>query len=429
MIIDNEKDLRKKILKLVPFPTNEEVVLYDKRFVNLLNYDVNKLYKEYYQKYNKVAQECLSLQHKQKEYEDFISNAKIYNKKMSEKDYIEKIQELEIIYTKKFSSIKNLEKKISVYSNKIAQQNKLIEEEQIKMKQKLEREKSSILKQLQKNDIRIAELKSYINFFEDYKKEYDFIKKVLQEEQDFEMGIYNMYLNKSNFKCPQCGRMYFPHITTLTKTIDTLAEKIKKLDQKYLEYESKKNEYSKEFSKISQETQNLKQYLENSELMYIKKNKNILQYEAVKFVAFEQLDKLQEELKSKKETTGKEYQNLKNNIDVYKTSFNNLQEIKRVSKELAEINNQIKELSEKMSSIKPKLELILDFLDMRNKVYEKSLKTLFDDKISIKLFKREDLKIISMCEVKYNNINTSLLTQEQIEEANKLIVKKLKTLE
>ena len=79
--------------------------------------------------------------------------------------------------------------------------------------------------------------------------------------------------------------------------------------------------------------------------------------------------------------------------------------------------------------IKGKLDLIIEFLDMKFKVYEKNISTLFANRVKFKLFEFKDYEIEKVMKIKYNNIDIDYLNADNYVELNKLIVKKLKSLE
>ena len=428
MFIDDLKNVRSKILKCIPLPSDNDIVIYDDKFSSFIDKDVEQLYKNYLEEYKKVESECMDLSNRIKQYEDFIDNATIVNNSFSEKEYINIIKNLETNYAKKYKNIKDLERQIAVYQNRLTELNKKLDYQKIVDRNFAEKEKAKLTEEIKKTELSIGRTQAYYEFYNDLSKQYLTIIEIMKKEKVF----YEDTLEKSmadTSLCYECKRRYYPSPESLKKIISKYDRSIEEDNNKYLEAKEKRANYKKEKVNLNKELARLKEELKMYDTIYVKKSDNILKIEKAKFKVFNQIDDLSNKLKQITSIQTKEYFNLKKEIDVFKTSLFNLSEKKRLSKELIELKDIYDKTKSNFDMIKGKLDLIIEFLDMKFKVYEKNISTLFANRVKFKLFEFKFYEIEKVMKIKYNNIDIDYLNADNYVELNKLIVKKLKSLE
>ena len=427
MIIDNPQSLRKILLKAIPLPEDKDVIVYDTRFAIFTDKDVQELYETNLQEYLSLSKEFLNLSNELKQYEDFINNLKLVNNSYGEKDYILKIQQLETLYAQKYKDIKSIEKKITIYENKIKEINRKIDNQKLSSEQfvnNLKKEKAEILR---KKTLELGEVQTCVNFFKDYHEEYTAIIKMLQREIEAEKSLLRRSIEK-NAMCEECGKRYYPSPERMRERIHSLEYRLNLHNNKFFKLKEKQDDYQLKLSELQLEIKSLKNEIQIADNLYIKKSPQILTLEGEKFEIFEEINKLQTKLSDEIQAQGHEYQKLKRQIEIYKTSFSNYTEAKRVSKQMQEVQQKIKPIEQKLYEYKGKVQILIDFLEMKYKLYESNLNAFFDGRVKVKLFERNEEKFKKICELKLDNIDITYLDPDKRSELNAIIVQKLKSL-
>lgn len=427
MIIDRPKTLRKTLLQNIPLPDDKDIIVYNTNFAEFLYKDVEELYEKDLSQYNELSNEFVSLSNELNACENFINNVKLVNKSYDEKAYIQKIQELEIKYAQKYKDIKDIEKRISLYENKVSEINTKIDQQKFTEQQSIQQKKKDNIELLNKKTIELGELKTCMDYFMDYYNEYDSIIKMIRKEIEFEENLLTKAEEKISF-CKECGKRYYPSTKKIKDRISSLEFRLKTHNDKYIKLKERHDNYKDRIKSINNEIKSLKEIIKMSDYSYIKKSNNILSLEGQKFEIFEEINKLQEKLQKEIQTKGKEYNQLKTQIDIYKTSFANYNELKSISKKMLELQEKLKPIKEKIPIYENNLELITQFLEMKYKVYEKNLNVFFDNRVKIKLFEKDGYNFKKICQIKFDNIDAIYLDAEKYTELNNFIVKKLKIL-
>lgn len=417
MLIDKPQQLRKKILKTFPFPDDKDIMLRNQAFYNLAGKNVDTLYRYYLNEYNELHQKTFEINKKLNEYDCFISNVKLIDNKLNEQQHIDMIQLLEIEYARKYEDLKKIEKKIEIYENKIKSQNEKIENQEKREKQLIEKEKEEKIKELRELDIKIGELETYVNFFKDYSNDYLMLIKMIDNEKK--------YYSKLIIKSEKDEKGIYPPVSELTEKINKINERIDDHNYTFEVLKSKEKEYKKKLKEAKQNDIELKKEIKLEPFYYTKKSPEILKLESEKFKLFNDLEKLEKELNDKIPKNDKEYNKLKEKIQAYKDSFYNLIEIKKISKEIPELQKSLDEYNNDIKKVENKLKPLVNFFDMRYKVYEDRINNFFDGNIKLKLFKLEGVEFKEILDIKYKNIDVDLLTNEQAKEANEMILEKI----
>lgn len=425
MLIDHPMTLRKKILKSFSMPQDEDILVYNANFLHLADKDVEDLYEKYYTQYVEKNDKYKELTKKLNDYDDFLSNAKLISPNLSEQGHVKKIQELETEYAKKYGDIKNVEKKLQMYENRILQQNSKIAKKMQEQESLFQKEKENKINELNDTHIKIGQYETYIQFFNDFAKDHKLLIEMLEKEKARYEEMFEL-AEKEADRCRECRTRRYP----AAKTINTNIEKIQqRIDQHNKDYElavDKKKEYRYQLKRAQVKALELKDEISLSESTYAKKSPEVLQLEGAKFGFIEDMGKAQEELDKLISTQSRDFKLLKDKIKAYRESLNNLLQMQKMSSEIGKLKELQAQYEEQLDFIIPKLNLLTQFIDVKHKVFEDRLNGMFDGRIKFKFFELEDYAFSEVCEMKFDNVDVSFLTQEQAKEMNQLIVSRFR---
>lgn len=427
MILDNLKSLRKKILKLIPLPEDKEVIIYNKSFSDFINKDVQELYEINLEQYNENSTKIQELKANIKSAEEFINNAAIVNKKLDEKGHIIKIKELETEYAQKYAKIKSFERKISMYSSRIQKISSEIDFHISEGKKFSKQKEEELNEKININNFKIGELETYYRYYKEYYNEYSLLSKMLNKELAAQEKILRSALD-DNTICRQCRKRYYPSATSVTRNMKVIQDRLDQYNNNFTLVKQKAEEYKKQAKLLKEENKSMKEQIKNFKFIYSKKSDKVLNLEAVKFGLFNDIEALEEELKAEVQKKGKEYQQLKNKINTYKTSLDNLIAIKQTAKELQIYKEELQQILEKQKLYINNLDFIIKFLDIKFKLYTKNLKTFFDERVKIDLFEIQEYNINEICNIEFDNIKMEFLNAEGYKELNDFLVTKLKNI-
>lgn len=427
MILDNLKSLRKKILKLIPLPEDKEVIIYNKSFSDFINKDVQELYEINLEQYNENSTKIQELKANIKAAEEFINNAAIVNKKLDEKGHIIKIKELETEYAQKYAKIKSFERKISMYSSRIQKISSEIDFHISEGKKFSKQKEEELNEKININNFKIGELETYYRYYKEYYNEYSLLSKMLNKELAAQEKILRSALD-DNTICRQCRKRYYPSATSVTRNMKVIQDRLDQYNNNFTLVKQKAEEYKKQAKLLKEENKSMKEQIKNFKFIYSKKSDKVLNLEAVKFGLFNDIEALEEELKAEVQKKGKEYQQLKNKINTYKTSLDNLIAIKQTAKELQIYKEELQQILEKQKLYINNLDFIIKFLDIKFKLYTKNLKTFFDERVKIDLFEIQEYNINEICNIEFDNIKMEFLNAEGYKELNDFLVTKLKNI-
>ena len=423
MLVEQPKTLRNKILRVFPLPKNEDILVYNINFRNLANKDVDQLYFNYYSQYKEKSAKYIEITNKLKEYDDFINNAPLVNTKLNEKEYIYTIQQLETEYAKKYS-IKNIEKKIETYNNRISQQNILIEKQIKKEEKELEELTFQKMEELKQVNIRIGELETYVSFFQNYEKDYAMLIKMIAQEKKYYERMREKCETDESF-CDKCRKRRYPDPRTLEKNIAKIQERMQDHNYTFVNLKQKESDYKLKLKETKKRAAEIKKEIEVSSFLSTKKSPEVLRLEGIKFSLFNEVEALNEELKNLISKENASFRNLKNKIQLYRESLTNLLEMRRISKEIPSLKENSTTYADEIASLKVKLNLIVTFIETRYKVYSNRLSSIFDDRVKFTFCEVNEFEIKEILQIKYDNIATEYLTFDQLKELNTLINSKL----
>lgn len=432
MFLDNVEELRKNIIKLVRKPTNQDIIYYDSKFIDLINVDVEKLYCDELKKYRELEKQYLEVKSKIDDYNERVNNLNLIGK-MSELEYMSKIQELEIKYAKEYKEIKILENKINTYKNKIVDLKNKIEIQKAKEIEDKKGFQSQLLKSKNRLSSNIGNLKIALDI---NNKKID----ITREKLNFERDKYNTFeetkkaIEEGNYVCQYCKstldkKSLKKVIKNAIKQQEIILEKIDKLKNELSILNNQKNELEDDLLNSTSELKNINFAEKQNLFAYDKKSVKVLKLEGTIFQLENEIENLEIQYGEKAKKAGPNFKRMKAKLEAYKESFLNLREIKDQKENLKLDLNIYDDVIEQAKEIKFNLKLHCQFLMTRNKLWEQNLSNLFDNKLKFKLFEEENLEIKEICIIYYNNIESKYLKPDEEKEVERMIIDKMRFIE
>ena len=432
MFLDNVEELRKNIIKLVRKPTNQDIIYYDSKFIDLINVDVEKLYYDELKKYRELEKQYLEVKSKIDDYNERVNNLNLIGK-MSELEYMSKIQELEIKYAKEYKEIKILENKINTYKNKIVDLKNKIEIQKAKEIEDKKGFQSQLLKSKNRLSSNIGNLKIALDI---NNKKID----ITREKLNFERDKYNTFeetkkaIEEDNYVCQYCKstldkKSLKKVIKNAIKQQEIILEKIDKLKNELNILNNQKNELEDNLLNSTSELKNINFAEKQNLFAYDKKSVKVLKLEGTIFQLENEIENLEIQYEEKAKKAGPNFKRMKAKLEAYKESFLNLREIKDQKENLKLDLNIYDDVIEQAKEIKFNLKLHCQFLMTRNKLWEQNLSNLFDNKLKFKLFEEENLEIKEICIIYYNNIESKYLKPDEEKEVERMIIDKMRFIE
>lgn len=432
MFLDNVEELRKNIIKLVRKPTNQDIIYYNSKFIDLINVDVEKLYYDELKKYRELEKQYLEVKSKIDDYNERVNNLNLIGK-TSELEYMSKIQELEIKYAKEYKEIKILENKINTYKNKIVDLKNKIEIQKAKEIEDKKGFQSQLLKSKNRLSSNIGNLKIALDI---NNKKID----ITREKLNFERDKYNTFeetkkaIEEDNYVCQYCKstldkKSLKKVIKNAIKQQEIILEKIDKLKNELNILNNQKNELEDNLLNSTSELKNINFAEKQNLFAYDKKSVKVLKLEGTIFQLENEIENLEIQYEEKAKKAGPNFKRMKAKLEAYKESFLNLREIKDQKENLKLDLNIYDDVIEQAKEIKFNLKLHCQFLMTRNKLWEQNLSNLFDNKLKFKLFEEENLEIKEICIIYYNNIESKYLKPDEEKEVERMIIDKMRFIE
>ena len=421
---------RKDIIKIIPEPKNEDVIVYDLTLKSLLDINVIEEYKKTLSDYKIKKENYLIIEQELKEYEKTIDDIYLYNKRWSEKDYIDMLQKDKKAYSTYFNDIKKIENNIQILEKKYKVLNEQIEIQRNKELKEVETKRKNI-------DNEIEECKKNINKLNikigDLKIEHDrYLKQIADLQDDIELcSIMQKQLENKEYKCEYCGTI-ITNGNSKNRIFNTLEKKINKKNSLLDSYKTSLEKIEKEISYNKKEINENKSILENDlefkkqdYNFYIKKSVKILEMEATRDETQKQILKYKDEYENNIVVKSQDYQTLKDRINKYETSIQNLQKIKENKQKFSEKYKILNNLKPILLQLNDKIKLYKKFIEIYFKIYEQKANDYFGNNIKFKLFKFNSLDLEEIFEVYYNGIEYTQLHPKQREELDKIYYEKI----
>lgn len=421
---------RDQLIKFIPKPKNEDVIIYNTELKDLIDINVFEEYeKDIYNFLNK-KREYLLIKEKIKEVEDFINNMYLYNPSWTKEDYLIKLKNDKKTYSILFDEIRKKENNIDILQKKLRVMNEKIEMQEQKENKEIKKRKDNIDNDIEKDKNSLLTLKEKLSFYQlqleilesDIAKNQEEFNDLVETEEELKIG---------KCKCKLCGsliKVYSENSLIFKRLMKNLTENKKQLEKLLNKKESVDKEiafYESEISKIKIRLHNNIQFKKENNNFYTKKSLEILKLEALRDEIVNNISKLEEELKTKPQKKSNDYIDLKNRIEKYELSLENLKK----SNELRQnINNDIqnyKILKTELKNLYDLLKKYKEFISIYYKICEKKANEYFGNEFKFKLFQFDDVVLKECFEIKYNDIEYSQLDENLKEKVDQIFAEKI----
>ena len=422
---------RDDFIKVIPKPTNEDVILYDISLKDLIDVDVPYEYCKLLPVFKKEKKDFLKMQKDINNYKEIINQTFLYNPSWSKEKYLEELQENMKTYSTLYGNIKRKEDEIKILQKKIEAINeKIIIQKNIEEKEDEERQQN-IDNEIENNKINFKKANDILDTYKSSLKRIE--EQIRNVREDLKiLNLSERQLNLGIYKCFCCGKEIeadeSEYITNHVKNnIIKYKENLKMLLEEKEKIKNTIKYYKDESSKIKAELKNNLSFKRNYKRMYIKKSTEILKLEACRNTYFDEIEKVKQSLKDEPYINSKKFLELKNRIEKYNLSLENLRKIKNMK---ALIGQQMSIYNKKQNEIKEMENLIkkyLSFLNIYYKIYEQKASQFAGPDYKIKLFNIENYEIVKILNIKYKNVDYPMLKKRDKQEVDKNLIKKFST--
>jgi len=421
---------RKDIIKIIPEPKNEDVIVYDLTLKSLLDVNVIEEYKKILADYKIKRENYILMEQELEQHKISINNIYLYNKKWSEKDYIEMLQKDKKTYSTYFNDIKKIENNIQILEKKYKILNEQIEIQRNKELKEVETKRKNINNEIEETKKNITKLNTQKN---SVKLEHDRYSKQIEElQEDIDLCLaMQQELDNKEYQCQYCGTI-ITNGNSKKRIFNMLDKKINKNSKILNSYKTSLEKTEKELSYITKELKENKSILENDMEFkkqdynfYIKKSVKILEMEATRDEIQKDILKYKDEYENNKIVKSEEYKSLKDRIDKYELSLQNLQKIKESKQTFAEEYKIINNLKPILLKQNEKIKFYKKFIEIYFKIYEQKANDYFGNNIKFKLFRFNSLDLEEIFEIYYNGIEYTQLHPKQREELDKICYEKI----
>lgn len=421
---------RKDIIKIIPEPKNEDVIVYDLTLKSLLDVNVIEEYKKILADYKIKRENYILMEQELEQHKISINNIYLYNKKWSEKDYIEMLQKDKKTYSTYFNDIKKIENNIQILEKKYKILNEQIEIQRNKELKEVETKRKNINNEIEETKKNITKLNTQKSSL---KLEYDrYLKQIEELQEDIDLCLaMQQELDNKEYQCQYCGTI-ITNGNSKKRIFNMLDKKINKNTKLLNSYKTSLEKTEKDLSYITKELKENKSILENDMEFkkqdynfYIKKSVKILEMEATRDEIQKDILKYKDEYENNKIVKSEEYKTLKDRIDKYELSLQNLQKIKESKQTFAEEYKIINNLKPILLKQNEKLKFYKKFIEIYFKIYEQKANDYFGNNIKFKLFRFNSLDLEEIFEIYYNGIEYTQLHPKQREELDKICYEKI----
>ena len=195
---------REQIIKFIPEPKNEEVIVYNIDLKDLLNVDVLDEYYKLLPIFLSKKEAYSILDRKIKEYNNTINNIYLFNKSWSEEDYLIKLRNDKKTYSTMYNEIKTLENNIKITEKKIDAINEKIKIQDANENREVAKRLDNINIDIEMNKKQLLNIEDKINYYQPLLKIVD--KDIAENEEEFSfLSDMQEHLQKGNYKCKYCG--------------------------------------------------------------------------------------------------------------------------------------------------------------------------------------------------------------------------------
>lgn len=422
---------RYDIIKIIPKPSNQDVIVYDFSLKNLLDINVIENYNKDLAAYKIKKDNYILLDAEIKQYEDSLNKIYLYMKNWSEMDYIERLKEEKKYYSKIYSTIKKIENNIDILEKKYKSINEQIEIQKNKDKKEIENKKKNIDSEIENTKNKISKIKERISEYDlQYKRIEEHISDIKEEINLLEQMQENITTNHE-YKCQYCGtiithegskrRIY----NLLQKSIDKNIKKISVLQNDFNKAEQSLAYYENELSSLKSILKNNIEFKKQDYNFYIKKSIKVLELEAIRDEILKNIVELKEQYHKNSDTSKKDFIETKDRISKYELSLENLKKIKENKENFKEKYQQLNKLKNELIELHNNLKEYKKFLEIYYKIYEQKINDYFGKDIKFKLFKFEGIELKEIFQVFYKDIEYTELPKKMKEDFDNIYIEKI----
>lgn len=420
---------REQLIKFIPKPTNQDVILYDISLKNLIDIDVLEEYNKLLPQFKYKQEEYLYLKRKIKEYEESINKIYLYKTNWTEADYLQALQNDKKTYSILYNDIKKTENNIIMLQKKIKNMNEKIEMQIALEKRKNDIKKENIDNEIAANKAKLLKLRDTLSLYEqDLNKVNELIA---DNEEEFNMLVeMEKDLKAKKFKCKYCGAVVLDTsedsfiVKRLYKNLEKNKSELKSLLKKKEKLELNISYYESEASTIRTNLNNNIQFKKQDYNFYQKKSLDVLKLEALRDEMINNIDKLENSLKNNPQLKSDKYTELKKKIDNLELSLSNLTRIKEMKESLKAGIDKFNYLKKELLLMKDSMDQYKKFLTIYFKIYEQKANEYFGQYFKFRLFKFNDYDLTDIFEVYYNNVEYSQLSIKDKNEVDKIFIEK-----
>ena len=408
---------REQLIKFIPKPKNEDVIVYDIKLSDLIDIDVFQEYENNINPFLNKQQEFHLLQTKIKQMENFINNVYLYNTSWSKEDYLIKLRNAKKTYSTMYKDIKKSEDKILVLQKQLKLKNEQIAMQEAKENKKIQNKKQNIEDEIQKDKSNLLNLKDRMSF---YVLQKGIINQEIKNNEEEFNNLCDMQadLKKGEYQCKYCGCYVpihsekSPIYKRLEKNLEINKKNLEKILNKKEEVDKEIAYYQTEISKVKVRLNNNIQFKKENNNLYIKKTIEILKLEALRDELINNISQEEKKLKSNSQSKSDHYIELKKNIEKYELSLKNLDKIREIKENMKEDLEKYNILKTELTELYNKLTKYKNFITIYYKICEKKASEYFGPDFKFKLFQFDELILKSIFEIKYKDIEYSQLNRE-----------------
>lgn len=421
---------REQLLKFIPKPKNEDVIIYDTELSDLIDIDVFQEYEKTIYPFLNKQQEFHLIQAKIKEMEKFVNNVYLFNTSWSKEDYLIRLKNAKKTYSTAYKEINKIENNISVLNKKLDVMNEKIAIQETKEKKRIEDRKNTIDEEIEEDKKTLENLKEKLSFYTLHKKILN--KEIEKNEEEFNfLSKMQADLKKGEYQCKFCG-CYVPVNTENSHIYRRLEKNFAENKNNLTDLLNKKEDvdkeiafYENEISKVKARLNNNIEFKKESSNFYIKKTVEVLKLEALRDEIINNISEQEKELKSKPQLKSNHYTELKNNIEKYELSLQNLDKIAEFKKSIKDDINNYDMLKKELTELYNKLNKYKSFITIYYKICERKANEYLGNDFKFKLYQFDDLVFKPIFEVKYKDIEYTQLSEEDRDECNKIFNEKI----
>lgn len=419
---------REDFLKIIPKPTNEDVILYDISLKDLIDIDVPNEYLKLLPVFKEAKNNLKKLKEEIDAYTERTNQMFLVNPSWSEETYLQKLQDDMRTYSTLYGSIKRKEEEIKICQKKIDAINEKILVQKSKEEKDNETRNENINNEIEENKTDINKYKDTVEIYKKaYKKNEEQIKNLKSDLKILKLSLQQLF--KGEYKCFCCGKKIKE--VEAGKITEKITINIQKKEQELINLSEEQNKmkntldyYKDQLSKNKTKLQNNLVFRRNFKKMYIKKSIEILKLEAQKNEVLNKITELNEKFKDEPNINSKKFLELKNRIEKYKISLENLRKIKSIKGNTAIKINKYKEKQIQIEEMKKTITKYLSFLNIYYKIYEQKASQYAGPDYKIKLFEIKNLDIIEILNIIYKGKEYSQLSKRDKQIVDQNLVEK-----